>query len=57
MLHYTFNKSKLHTPKPDTRWRKSPPNKTPQERKEDSSIPAVPSHYCRQSTNRLYLPV
>ncbi|KAJ8872900.1 hypothetical protein PR048_026516 [Dryococelus australis] len=55
-------KSELYTPKPDMRGRKSPPNKTPQERKEEvakciKSLPAVPSHYCHQSTNRLYLPV
>ncbi|KAJ8885831.1 hypothetical protein PR048_012036 [Dryococelus australis] len=63
MLQYTFdNQSELHTPKPDMRGRKSPPNKTLQERKEEvekwiKSLPAVPPHYCHQITNRMYLPV
>lgn len=48
--------------KQDARGARKPKNKTPDEdlagvRQFISSLPAVPSHYCRSSINRRYLPV
>ncbi|KAJ8894405.1 hypothetical protein PR048_007056 [Dryococelus australis] len=68
MLHYTFdNKSELHTPKPDMRGRKSPPNKTPEERNEEyqltvsscgiQNISNVYRLYCEYAKENNFVPI
>lgn len=61
-LKYTdSNKSKLLTAKKDKRGKHKPSNKTPASNLQTvnqfiKSLPAVPSHYCRASTSKKYLP-
>lgn len=62
-LQYTFdNRTDLLTPKYDMRGKHEPPNKTSAEKLQVvenfiKSLPAVPSHYVRKHTTRLYLPI
>lgn len=60
-IQYTVQQSAFGLAKEDNRGKCDPPNKT-----KDStilsvmnfikSLPAVPSHYCRKDTSRVYLP-
>lgn len=63
LVHYTLqNKLMGGTAKPDRRGTHRPANKTTNEMEEEviifiSTLPAVPSHYCRSQSTRKYLPV
>lgn len=63
LVHYTIlNRMSGGTAKPDQRGRHNPKNKTASALEHDvityiSTLPAVPSHYCRSQSSRKYLPV
>jgi len=63
LVHYTLhNKVMGGTAKPDRRGTHHPANKTTNEMEEEvirfiSTLPTVPSHYCRSQSTRKYLPV
>ena len=57
-----MNRLRCGTAKPDQRGRHKPQNKTRDALEKDvisyiSTLPAVPSHYCRSQSSRKYLPV
>ncbi|XP_031339068.1 uncharacterized protein LOC116167714 [Photinus pyralis] len=61
-LRYAVNNGLHKSAKPDGRGKHAPHNKTPHKDKEEihnfiKSLPAVPSHYCRNKTTRKYLPL
>jgi hypothetical protein len=62
LVSYTVNHRTIAgTAKPDIRGKRTPQNKTAENVSEAvfefiSSLPAVPSHYCRSQTSRKYLP-
>ena len=58
---YTLSNAYLGSSKDEARGKLVPANKTPQIVKESAinfikSLPALPSHYCRKDSTRLYLP-
>ncbi|CAH0663609.1 unnamed protein product [Chilo suppressalis] len=60
-IYYTVRNANCGTSRDDLRGKCIPPNKTKPSTKETvvnfiKSLPAVPSHYCRQDSNRVYLP-
>lgn len=60
-LYYTLTNAQYKLSKTDMRGKHIPPNKTSAQAKDSviqyiKNLPAVPSHYCRKDSTRLYLP-